>query len=258
MARLRLLLRSARLLGLVALGLGLAAWVSLRERLPGADVTPLRQRLTRWWLARLCAAPALRGQGQRRSAPATHAVGSQPCVLDRYPLLGALAPLTFLSKAEVRAWPLAGWLAEKAGTLFIRRGSGDSRLINQRLAEQLHRGRNLLIFPEGTTTNGESLRTFHGRLMASALEAGVAVQPVAISYRRDGVPDAQAPFIGDDDLLSHLGRLLRGERGSVHIQLLEPIPSQGLDRAELARQAQQAVRLALFGTAAPTQTRRAA
>ncbi|MBF3247173.1 1-acyl-sn-glycerol-3-phosphate acyltransferase, partial [Pseudomonas aeruginosa] len=82
------------------------------------------------------------------------------------PLLGALAPLTFLSKAEVRAWPLAGWLAEKAGTLFIRRGSGDSRLINQRLAEQLHRGRNLLIFPEGTTTNGESLRTFHGRLMA--------------------------------------------------------------------------------------------
>ncbi|MDU1800045.1 MAG: lyso-ornithine lipid O-acyltransferase, partial [Pseudomonas aeruginosa] len=164
----------------------------------------------------------------------------------------------FLSKAEVRAWPLAGWLAEKAGTLFIRRGSGDSRLINQRLAEQLHRGRNLLIFPEGTTTNGESLRTFHGRLMASAMEAGVAVQPVAISYRRDGVPDTQAPFIGDDDLLSHLGRLLRGERGSVHIQLLEPIPSQGLDRAELARQAQQAVRLALFGTAAPTQTRRAA
>ncbi len=185
-------------------------------------------------------------------------MGSQPCVLTDIPLLGALAPLTFLSKAEVRAWPLAGWLAEKAGTLFIRRGSSDSRLINQRLAEQLHRGRNLLIFPEGTTTNGESLRTFHCRLMASALEAGVAVQPVAISYRRDGVPDALAPFIGDDDLLSHLGRLLRGERGSVHIQLLEPIPSQGLDRAELARQAQQAVRLALFGTAAPTQTRRAA
>ncbi|HFX0629779.1 lyso-ornithine lipid O-acyltransferase, partial [Pseudomonas aeruginosa] len=245
MARLRLLLRSARLLGLVALGLGLAAWVSLRERLPGADVTPLRQRLTRWWLARLCAALPfeVRVSGEAPRQPMLW-VANHVSWTD-IPLLGALAPLTFLSKAEVRAWPLAGWLAEKAGTLFIRRGSGDSRLINQRLAEQLHRGRNLLIFPEGTTTNGESLRTFHGRLMASALEAGVAVQPVAISYRRDGVPDAQAPFIGDDDLLSHLGRLLRGERGSVHIQLLEPIPSQGLDRAELARQAQQAVRLAL-------------
>ena len=258
MARLRLLLRSARLLGLVALGLGLAAWVSLRERLPGADVTPLRQRLTRWWLARLCAALPfeVRVSGEAPRQPMLW-VANHVSWTD-IPLLGALAPLTFLSKAEVRAWPLAGWLAEKAGTLFIRRGSGDSRLINQRLAEQLHRGRNLLIFPEGTTTNGESLRTFHGRLMASALEAGVAVQPVAISYRRDGVPDALAPFIGDDDLLSHLGRLLRGERGSVHIQRLEPIPSQGLDRAELARQAQQAVRLALFGTAAPTQTRRAA
>ena len=256
MARLRSL-RSARLLGLVALGLGLAAWVSLRERLPGADVTPLRQRLTRWWLARLCAALPfeVRVSGEAPRQPMLW-VANHVSWTD-IPLLGALAPLTFLSKAEVRAWPLAGWLAEKAGTLFIRRGSGDSRLINQRLAEQLHRGRNLLIFPEGTTTNGESLRTFHGRLMASALEAGVAVQPVAISYRRDGVPDAQAPFIGDDDLLSHLGRLLR-ERGSVHIQLLEPIPSQGLDRAELARQAQQAVRLALFGTAATTQTRRAA
>ncbi|MGV8202871.1 1-acyl-sn-glycerol-3-phosphate acyltransferase, partial [Pseudomonas aeruginosa] len=64
------------------------------------------------------------------------------------------------------------------------------RLLNQRLAEQLHRGRNLLISPEGTTTNGESLSTFHGRLMASALEAGVAVQPVAISYRRDGFQGA--------------------------------------------------------------------
>ncbi len=191
-------------------------------------------------------------------------VGMELVVSQHLQLVQGLTPLKAglfvlpIPLASLVVGPLAGWLAEKAGTLFIRRGSGDSRLINQRLAEQLHRGRNLLIFPEGTTTNGESLRTFHGRLMASALEAGVAVQPVAISYRRDGVPDAQAPFIGDDDLLSHLGRLLRGERGSVHIQLLEPIPSQGLDRAELARQAQQAVRLALFGTAATTQTRRAA
>lgn len=159
MARLRLLLRSARLLGLVALGLGLAAWVSLRERLPGADVTPLRQRLTRWWLARLCAALPfeVRVSGEAPRQPMLW-VANHVSWTD-IPLLGALAPLTFLSKAEVRAWPLAGWLAEKAGTLFIRRGSGDSRLINQRLAEQLHRGRNLLIFPEGTTTNGESLRT---------------------------------------------------------------------------------------------------
>lgn len=74
MARLRLLLRSARLLGLVALGLGLAAWVSLRERLPGADVTPLRQRLTCWWLARL-----LRGPCPSRSGSAAKRPGNPCC-----------------------------------------------------------------------------------------------------------------------------------------------------------------------------------
>lgn len=122
MARLRLLLRSARLLGLVALGLGLAAWVSLRERLPGADVTPLRQRLTRWWLARLCAALPfeVRVSGEAPRQPMLW-VANHVSWTD-IPLLGALAPLTFLSKAEVRAWPLAGWLAEKAGTLFIQIG----------------------------------------------------------------------------------------------------------------------------------------
>ena len=161
--------RSARLLAVIGLGLALAAGVALLERLPGYDWTALRQSLTRWWLARLSRALPLRVKvyGELPRQPALW-VSNHVSWLD-IPLLGALAPLTFLSKAEVRQWPLAGWLAEKAGTLFIRRGSGDSRLINQRLAEQLHRGRNLLIFPEGTTTNGESLRTFHGRLMASAL-----------------------------------------------------------------------------------------
>lgn len=258
MPKLRVLARLIRLLLVLAQGMLMASIIALGERLGFKAPIERRQRWTCLFMKRLVAALPfdVKVVGELPQRPMLW-VSNHVSWTD-IPLLGMLTPLSFLSKAEVRHWPVAGWLAEKAGTLFIRRGSGDSRLINQRLAEQLHRGRNLLIFPEGTTTNGESLRTFHGRLMASALEAGVAVQPVAISYRRDGVPDAQAPFIGDDDLLSHLGRLLRGERGSVHIQLLEPIPSQGLDRAELARQAQQAVRLALFGTAAPTQTRRAA
>ena len=179
MARLRLLLRSARLLGLVALGLGLAAWVSLRERLPGADVTPLRQRLTRWWLARLCAALPfeVRVSGEAPRQPMLW-VANHVSWTD-IPLLGALAPLTFLSKAEVRAWPLAGWLAEKAGTLFIRRGSGDSRLINQRLAEQLHRGRNLLIFPEGTRIPVGQMGKFSRGGTALAVNAGLPVLPIA-------------------------------------------------------------------------------
>jgi 1-acyl-sn-glycerol-3-phosphate acyltransferase len=158
-----------------------------------------------------------------------------------------LTPLSFLSKAEVRTWPVAGWLAAKAGSLFIRRGSGDSQLIRKQMTRHLEQAHPLLMFPEGTTTDGRSLRTFHGRLLSAAIDSEVALQPVAIRYVRDGEPDTLAPFIGDDDLLSHLMRLFANERGDVEIHLLKPIDCQGRERAALAFEAQQAVQKVLFG-----------
>ncbi|AMO78702.1 lysophospholipid acyltransferase family protein [Pseudomonas citronellolis] len=245
--------RSARLLAVVGLGLALAAGVALLERLPGYDWTALRQRLTRWWLARLSRALPLRVKvyGELPREPALW-VSNHVSWLD-IPLLGALAPLTFLSKAEVRQWPLAGWLAEKAGTLFIRRGSGDGSRLGEQIAGALQLGRSTLIFPEGTTTDGRGLRNFHGRLLAGAIQAGVPLQPVALRYLRDGEPDHLAPFIGDDDLLSHLLRLLRNDRGCVEIHLLAPLPSQGRDRAQLAQQAHAAIGTVIYGEVARDQ-----
>jgi len=247
MGKLQLYARLARLLAVIGLGLALASWVSLLERLKHRDLMPLRQRLTRWFMARLAAALPFRVtlQGELPQQPMLW-VSNHVSWTD-IPLLGMLAPLSFLSKAEVRTWPVAGWLAHKAGTLFIRRGSGDSRLINRQLAGHLQQRRHLAIFPEGTTTDGRGLRTFHGRLLASAIEAQVPLQPVAIRYLRDAEVDSIAPFIGDDDLLSHLLRLLSSEIAEVRIQLLAPIASQGLERGALAQQAQRAVQAALFG-----------
>ena len=147
----------------------------------------------------------------------------------------------------MRTWPVAGWLAAKAGSLFIRRGAGDSQLIRKQMTRHLQEQHPLLLFPEGTTTDGRGLRTFHGRLLASAIDADVCLQPVAIRYLRDGQIDTLAPFIGDDDLLSHLMRLFANDRGQVEIHLLKPIACQGQERAALAFQAQQAVQKALFG-----------
>lgn len=245
--------RTARLLAVVGLGLALAAAVALLERLPGYDWTALRQGLTRWWLARLRRALPLRVtvHGELPRGPALW-VSNHVSWLD-IPLLGALAPLTFLSKAEVRQWPLAGWLAEKAGTLFIRRGSGDGSRLGGQIAGALQLGRSTLIFPEGTTTDGRGLRNFHPRLLAGAIHAGVPLQPVALRYLRDGEPDQLAPFIGDDDLLSHLLRLLRNDRGCVEIHLLEPLPSQGRDRAQLAQQAHAAIGTVIYGEIARDQ-----
>jgi len=242
MRSLRAWLRVVRVLSLLLVGLALASFVSLLERLPGGDRMPLRQRLTRWFLARLSGALPfeLQVHGELPAQPMLW-VSNHVSWVD-IPLLGGLLPLTFLSKAEVRQWPVAGWLAEKAGTLFIRRGSGDARMINAQLATHLSRGRSLLVFPEGTTTDGQGLRTFHGRLMASAIEAGVPVQPVALRYRRNGQACELAPFIGDDDLVSHLKRLFDNDRGVVEVHLLPALSSAHQDRNLLARQAHAAIR----------------
>lgn len=247
MNKLRLYLRLVRLAAVLLLGMLLAGFVALLERIRRRDLMDLRQRLTSWYLRRLSAALPfeVEVQGELPAEPMLW-VSNHVSWTD-IPLLGQLMPLSFLSKAEVRTWPLAGWLAHKAGTLFIRRGSGDSNLLARQLHRHLSAGRQLLIFPEGTTTDGQQVRTFHGRLLTSAIEAGVAVQPVAIRYLRGGEHDALAPFIGDDDLPSHLLRLFRGERARVEIQLLTPIASVGLERNALARQAQRAVQFALFG-----------
>lgn len=247
MPTLRLSLRLARLAGVLLLGLALAGLVALAERLRRHDLLGLRQRLTCWFLRRLSKALPfdVEVQGTLPGEPMLWL--SNHVSWTDIPLLGQLLPLSFLSKAEVRTWPLAGWLAHKAGTLFIRRGSGDSALLARQLQRYLQGGHALLIFPEGTTTDGQQLRTFHGRLLTGAIEAGMPVQPVAIRYLRAGQADPIAPFIGDDDLPSHLLRLFASERSTVQIQLLEPIASHGLERNVLARQAQRAVQAALFG-----------
>jgi 1-acyl-sn-glycerol-3-phosphate acyltransferase len=258
MSRVRGYARVIRVLWVLALGLTIAGTFGVLERLSIGDSMARRQRWSRWFMARLSAALPFRVtvSGELPREPMLW-VSNHVSWTD-IPLLGMIAPLSFLSKAEVRNWPVAGWLALKAGTLFIRRGSGDSRLVLGQMTRHLQERDALMIFPEGTTTDGRSLRMFHGRMLASAIDAGVPLQPVAIRYLRDGKPCPIAPFIGDDDLLSHLRRLFANEQGDVHIQLLTPIASQQQERAALAYQAQQAVHLALFGESAqPVQRREA-
>ncbi|MEW6176232.1 MAG: lysophospholipid acyltransferase family protein [Pseudomonadota bacterium] len=246
MPRLRRYWRLLRVAGVVLSGLIVAGALGIAERC-AIPVSALRkQRLTQWFLTRLAAALPfrLRVTGELPTQPMLW-VANHVSWCD-IPLLGMLAPLSFLAKAEVRAWPALGWLAQAAGTLFIRRGGGDAALVNRQLATQLVQGRHLLIFPEGTSTDGTDVRTFHPRLFACALEAGCAVQPVAIRYWRNGKPDTVAPFVGDDELPAHLRRLLTSDICDVEIQLLPPIDVMVLDRKAVAMNAQQAIANALL------------
>ena len=249
MTRARLYWRLLRVSAVILLGLLLAAALALGERLALRASVQGRQRLTRWLMARLATALPFRVQviGELPAKPMLW-VANHVSWCD-IPLLGMLRPLSFLAKAEVARWPVLGWLARQAGTLFIRRGAGDAAQINQQLANHLHQGRHLLIFPEGTSTDGSSVRTFHPRLFACAIQAACAVQPVAIRYLRNGKPDTVAPFIGDDELPAHLRRLLASDMAEVEIHLLLPIAATTLSRRAIAERAQLAIERALSGQA---------
>ncbi len=156
MSRLRVYARIARVLLVVTLGLSMASVFGLFERLGVANSMVRRQRWSRFFMARLShALPfSVTVHGQLPQRPMLW-VSNHVSWTD-IPLLGMLTPMSFLSKAEVRTWPVAGWLAAKAGSLFIRRGSGDSQLIRKQMSRHLEQAHPLLMFPEGTTTDGRS------------------------------------------------------------------------------------------------------
>ena len=247
MSRLRRYGRVARVLAVVSLGLGMASIFGVMEQLRLNSTMDRRQRWSQFFMKRLSNALPFQVTvfGERPATPMLW-VSNHVSWTD-IALLGQLTPLSFLSKAEVRGWPVAGWLAAKAGSLFIRRGAGDSQQIREQMTGHLRQQHSLMMFPEGTTTDGRSVRTFHGRLLSAAIDSEVSLQPVAIRYLREGEPDAIAPFIGDDDLLSHLLRLFSHEQAQVEIHLLEPIVCQQQERAALAFRAQEAIRRVVTG-----------
>ncbi|MEH6493145.1 lysophospholipid acyltransferase family protein [Halopseudomonas sp.] len=232
--------RLIAVVGWIACGLLLATWVALLQPFKPAFLDGQRQRLTRWWMRNLIRLLPLRLHVQ--GAPISDTalwVSNHVSWLDIV-VLGAQAPVHFLSKAEVRHWPVIGWLAAAAGTCFIERGKSVTHSLQQ-LTEILQQGRSLVIFAEGTTTAGDRVRTFHGRLLGSAIDAAVPIQPIAIGYRLNGAVDQTAPFINDDEFSRHLLRLLGAQTIDVRLHFLPPLDSRAGNRNQLAREAQSAV-----------------
>lgn len=156
-------------------------------------------------------------------------------------VVGATVPTRFLSKAEVKGWPIAGFLATTVGTFFLQRGAGGTKQLTKELVEAVNSGDHVTFFPEGTTTTGESTLRFQPRLFATAIETGKPVQPVAFRYGLTADGRNVAPFVGDDDMVSHILRVMREPGIDVEIVYCHPIESVGMDRAGLALAAQNAV-----------------
>jgi 1-acyl-sn-glycerol-3-phosphate acyltransferase len=98
-------------------------------------------------------------------------------------VLAALQPVVFVAKREVRSWPIVGWFAQRAGTRFIDRGRrGDVARVVAEFAPAVARGVSVVIFLEGTSTDGHAVRPFRSSLLAPAVEQQWPVVPAAISY----------------------------------------------------------------------------
>lgn len=162
-------------------------------------------------------------------------------------VLHSLLPARFISKAEVRHWPLLGRLALAAGTLFIsREKKSDAIRVNQAMAAELQAGECLAFFPEATTTDGRGLRPFFPSLFQPAVDAGCSVVPAAIRYfDKQGEPCLAAAYYGEMTLLASLWRIVRIPGLRVEITFLPALTAQGMHRRELAKQAEAAIRAAL-------------
>jgi len=160
--------------------------------------------------------------------------------LDIY-LIHAARRVHFVSKAEVRGWPVAGWLAHKTGTLFIERGRrADTARINAEMRSLMQSGAWVAVFPEGTTSDGRGMRRFMPSLLQPAVELNCPVVPAALRYRTlDHAYSATPAYIDDISMWQSLKRIVSEPGLIAELHFAEPIVPNG-HRRDLAEQAEAA------------------
>lgn len=174
------------------------------------------------------------------------------------PVLSALAPLSFIAKTEIAGWPIFGTLARLQRSLFIERARRGSAGLQRDSAQgRLMRGERLVLFPEGTSSDGNRVLPFKSALFGIAeqkpgVAPAIAVQPLSIAYvGLHGLPMARAlrPFVawyGDMELASHLWQALKIGPVDVVIECHPPLPAEAVSsRKAMAAMAERQVRAGL-------------
>ncbi len=172
-------------------------------------------------------------------------VGNHISWIDIY-VINAWRPTPFVSKAEVRKWPIVGWLAHRLDTIFIHREKRrDAQRAMHDMAKRLQGGGLVCVFPEGTTSDGLALLPFHANLLQAAVSAQCPVQPICLLYEdREGRQSTVPAYIGELTLGQSLDAVLHGGPFTAHLYVGEPIAAAG-DRRALSAAAREAVGAAL-------------
>ena len=159
-------------------------------------------------------------------------------------VMDAAHPARFVSKADVKRWPLLGALITGAGTLYIERESRrDAMRVVHQMAAALQAQDTLAVFPEGTTGDGRELLPFHANLIQAAISAHAPVLPVALQYLAGANGErSDAPlFVGETTLLQSVWRTLRADGLQACVHFGEPQTASQRDRRTWAVDLQQAV-----------------
>jgi 1-acyl-sn-glycerol-3-phosphate acyltransferase len=163
-------------------------------------------------------------------------------------VLAAEVDCGFVAKQEVAAWPIVGWLAPRCGVVFIDRTRRRDLLRSIPVLEaRLREGRAVVLFAEGTTTDGRALRPFKSALVEAAVRAGVPVQPLALRGLAAGDSHALC-WIEDESLAANLPRLWRTQSPCFEMHWLEALPAP-TDRKEATRSARARIAEQLDGGA---------
>ncbi len=150
----------------------------------------------------------------------------------------------FVSKSDIRGWPIIGALATGAGTLYIERSSRkDALRMVHDMADAMREGDVVAVFPEGTTSDGLALLPFHANLIQSAIAAEVPVQPMSLQFvdARTGELTLAPCYIGDDTLLGSVWRTLTASPIHAVVHFGEPQRAEGRDRRQWAAELRQTV-----------------
>ena len=160
-------------------------------------------------------------------------------------VLSTAVPCVFVSKAEVAKWPIFGQYARWAGCVFVeRKDRADVARANSGIGDALQEGVPVVLFPEGTTTDGHRVLRFHSTMLQPAINASALITPCSIAYElEDGDPAREACWWGDMTLLPHLWNLLGKKTIRARVTFGKPIRAGGDRKSLSAKLHEEVVRL---------------
>lgn len=197
-----------------------------------------RQARIRWWSAKTLRVLgiSMRVEGSVQAGGVLLAA-NHVSWLDITALHAVVPQARFVSKADIRSWPLLSHLADAADTLYLERErKRDALRVVHLVAQALSEGQTVAVFPEGTTSDGHALLPFHANLFQAAIATSTPVQPIALRFsdRHTAISPA-VEFVGTTTLVASLWRVACGEGLVAHVTLLPARPAAQAERRALAQ-----------------------